>query len=137
VVVVLATNVIYSGLRSSLGASFQLIRAVREVRLTSVVTVPLMFEYEDVLTRPGVLPHLSPQDISGFLDWLVSVSNCYAVHFLWRPFLHDAKDDLVLEAAVTARVDYLVTYNTRDFAGAETFGVSVITPAKLSNLLRL
>ena len=100
------------------------------------VTVPLMFEYEDVLTRPGGLPHLRPADVAGFLDWLVSVSSCYVVHFLWRPFLPDPKDDLVLEANVTAQADYLVTFNTRDFAGSESLGVRVVTPTQLLTLLR-
>jgi putative PIN family toxin of toxin-antitoxin system len=133
----LDTNVIYAGLRSSLGASFRLIRAVREGRLGTDVTAPLMFEYADVLTRPGSLPHLQREDITGFLDWLVSVSSCYVVHFLWRPFLRDPKDELVLEAAFAARADYLVTFNLRDFAGAETLGVHVITPAELLTRLPL
>lgn len=50
------------------------------------------------------------------------------IFFLWRPTLRDPHDDTVLELAVEAAVDYLVTFNTRDFAGAERFGVRVITP---------
>ena len=104
-VVVLDTNVVYSGLRSSLGASSRLIRAVRNGKLHLAVTTPLMFEYEDVLTRPGYLPHLQREEITGFLDWLVSVSSCHAVDFLWRPRLRDSKDELVLEAAFAASAD--------------------------------
>jgi len=49
--------------------------------------------------------------------------------FLWRPFLPDPKDDMVLELAVKAGCDSVVTYNIRDFAGIERFGVSAVTPA--------
>lgn len=134
-VVVFDTNVIYSGLRSSLGASFGLIEAVRKGKVRPAVTAPLLFEYEDVLRRPGYLPHLQPADISSFLDWWVSVSACHTVHFLWRPCLRDAKDDLMLEAAVAASADGLVTFNVRDFAGADALGVRILTPAELLNLL--
>lgn len=39
------------------------------------------------------------------------------------------RDELVLELAVAAGCSHLVTYNVRDFAGAERFGVTVIRPS--------
>ena len=48
--------------------------------------------------------------------------------YLWRPVLSDPGDDHVLEAAVAGGCDGILTYNQRDFAGAERFGVRVITP---------
>ena len=50
------------------------------------------------------------------------------VFFLWRPFLPDPKDDMVLELAVAAGCDAIVSYNKRDLAGAERFGVRLCTP---------
>ncbi len=92
-------------------------------------------DYDDVANRPGRLPHLAPAEITGFLDWLVSVSTQHKVHFLWRPLLRDPKDDMVLEAAVAANSDYLVTFNTSDFEGASSLGVRVITPPQLLALI--
>jgi predicted nucleic acid-binding protein len=43
-------------------------------------------------------------------------------------FLPDPKDDFVLELAVESRCDFIVTYNAKDFAGAEKFGLEVVTP---------
>jgi len=43
-------------------------------------------------------------------------------------FLRDPKDHFVLELAVESRADFLLTFNARDFAGAERFGIQVITP---------
>jgi predicted nucleic acid-binding protein len=47
---------------------------------------------------------------------------------LWRPFLRDPEDDLALELAVAANCEGIVTFNATDFAGAERFGLSVMTP---------
>jgi predicted nucleic acid-binding protein len=44
-----------------------------------------------------------------------------------RPFLRDAKDDMVLELAVAAGSDVIVTYNKDDFCGVEQFGIRVMT----------
>jgi hypothetical protein len=36
------------------------------------------------------------------------------IHFLWRPFLADADDDLVLELASAAGCRHIVTHNVND-----------------------
>jgi len=53
------------------------------------------------------------------------------VFYLWRPTLRDPKDDLVLEVAVAAGCEGIVTFNERDFAGAERFGLRVMPPGEL------
>ncbi len=120
---------------SATGASFRLISFVLPGVLRPAVTAPLVFEYDDVASCPGLLPHLSPAEVTGFLDWFVSVSSQHKVHFLWRPLLHDPKDDMVLEAAVAASADYLLTFNTTDFDGASSLGVRVVTPSQLLALI--
>jgi len=92
------------------------------------LSVPLVLEYEDVAKRPGLVPALSIQDIDDILDYLCSVAHRHAIFFLWRPFLKDPKDDMVLELAVEARCEYIVTFNRRDFAGSGQFGIAVLTP---------
>ena len=134
-IVVLDTNVIVSALKSSVGASFRIIELIRTGAVQPAVTAPLVFEYDDVCHRPALIPHLSAAEVEGFLDWLVSLATTHRVHFLWRPFLRDPKDDLVLEAAVAARADFLVTHNVTDFAGAEALGVRVVTPAAFIQLV--
>lgn len=131
VLVVLDTNIILSALKSKAGASFRLITLLRSGALRTAVTVPLVLEYQDVVSRSGLLPHLTPTQTSAFLDWYVSVSVQRDVHFLWRPLLRDPKDDMVLEAAVAASAEYLVTHNISDFRGAASLGVRVVTPAQL------
>jgi predicted nucleic acid-binding protein len=42
---------------------------------------------------------------------------------------------MVLECAVSARADYIVTYNLSDFLKAESLGVRVVTPSILLEIL--
>ena len=56
------------------------------------------------------------------------MANQREVFYLWRPFLKDARDDMVLELAVGAECNFIVTYNKRDFRGVERFGIAVVTP---------
>lgn len=94
------------------------------------LSVPLVLEYEDVLLRQ--LPNLTinTSDIQNFIDFHCAVASHHQIFFLWRPYLRDPKDDMVLELAVKAECDSVVTYNIRDFAGIEQFGISAITPAE-------
>jgi predicted nucleic acid-binding protein len=73
---------------------------------------------------------INSSDVQDFLDFHCSVANHHQIFFLWRPFLLDPKDDMVLELVVKAGCDSVVTYNIRDFTGIEQFGVSAVTPAK-------
>lgn len=131
---VVDSNVIFSGLRSSRGFSFAVIQALRQCRFKSVLTAPLLFEYEDLLRRGGIA-HLNDRDINEFLDWFASVSSLHEVFYLWRPLLPDPEDDHVLEAAVAAGAGCIVTFNVRDFAPAAAFGVDVVTPAEFIALI--
>lgn len=128
---VLDTNVLIAALRSRRGASFKLLTHMgRNPALALNLSVPLVLEYEEVAKRPGNAPNLSAADIDAVIDYLCAVARLQEIFFLWRPHLKDPKDDLVLELAVTAQAD-IVTFNLKDFSGAETFGVRVLTPQAL------
>jgi putative PIN family toxin of toxin-antitoxin system len=129
--VVLDTNVLVSVLRSSRGASHQLLRRLGTDAFEHVISVALVLEYEDALTRPGSGLALSRPNIEAVLDYLCASGRQQPIHYLWRPALPDPKDDLVLEVAVNGECDAIVTFNTRNFQGAERFGVAVLTPAEL------
>jgi predicted nucleic acid-binding protein len=127
---VLDSNVLVSGLRSRRGASFQLLHLVGTGRFTTVVSVPLVVEYEHALldTAHG-LPYGSGE-IRRFIDYFCTVSERRMVHFLWRPLLPDVNDDMVLEAAVAGRCRHIVTFNVRDFTGTERFGIHALPPTE-------
>lgn len=101
---------------------------VRDGLVIPCISVTLVFEYEDVLTRQRRVLQLNLADIKTYLGFMVNQSERIKVYYLWRPCLKDPKDDMVLEVAVTAGVEYIVTHNTRDFEGANQFGIQVVTP---------
>ncbi len=133
--VVIDTNVLVSGLRSRNGGSFQVLRRVGTADFRTHLSVPLLFEYEDVLMRTVAGQFVSPDTVDAVLDYHCSVSSHHVIYFLWRPFLRDPGDDLVLELAVAAQASLIVTHNLRDFAGVERFGIRAISPADFLFLL--
>lgn len=126
--IVLDTNVIVAGLRSQRGASYRLLTEVGKGRFEIALSVPLVLEYEDALLRTTTATGLSRAEVDAVLDYFCSVGHLQSIFFLWRPLLPDPKDDLALELAVAARCRSIVTYNLRDFRGAESFGLTVETP---------
>jgi len=126
--IVLDTNVIISALRSRRGASAKLLPLIGTERFNIHISVPLTLEYEEVLLRQREILRLSPEDVADLVDGLSALAHHHKIYFLWRPYLRDAKDEMVLELAVVARCDYIITYNVNDFKGAERFGIEVKTP---------
>ena len=126
--VVLDTYVLVAGLRSPFGASFRLLELLGDGRLALQLSVPLVLEYEAVLKRQARELGLTHADLDAVLDQLCAIGTPRVIFYLWRPVLRDPKDDMVLELAVEAGVDALVTHNVRDFAEAAQFDVAVRTP---------
>jgi putative PIN family toxin of toxin-antitoxin system len=129
--VVLDTCILYSALRSSTGASHRIVKSMPNPKFRPMVSTPVFFEYEEVLRRPKQFPHLSPQDIEDFLDFISSACDHVRINFLWRPQLQDPEDDLILELAVSGQADAIITYNQRDFVGSDQFGIRIISPGEL------
>lgn len=126
--IIVDTNVLLSALRSQLGASFRLLSLIEDARFQMNLSVALVLEYEDVLKRPELNLNLNVQEIDDVINFLCKSSNLHEIFYLWRPTLRDPKDDFVLELAVESNCDYIVTFNTKDFAKAELFGIKAITP---------
>jgi putative PIN family toxin of toxin-antitoxin system len=131
--IVLDTNVIVTALCSKRGASAKLLPLVGTERFHIHVSVPLVLEYEEVLLRQRVSLGLTPEDVADLVDGLSALAHHHKIYYLWRPYLRDEKDEMVLELAVVARCDYIITYNKDDFKGAEKFGIEVITPKEFLN----
>ena len=126
--VVLDSNVLVSALRSRRGASFQIVALLRAGRFEVALSVPLALEYEAVLLRHARQLGLARNEADGLIDYLCDVGYRQAIHFLWRPALTDPRDEFILELAVAANCNAIVTHNVRDFAGASRFDVQVIRP---------
>ena len=128
--IVIDTNVLVSALRSRRGASFKLVSVLPSDEFSIAISVPLVLEYEDALKRLESSA-ITEQDIGNFVDFLCKIGHHQEIFFLWRPFLPDPSDDHVLEVAVAAGCDTIVTYNKRDFRGIEHFGMRILDPREL------
>ena len=131
---VLNTDVLVAALRSDRGASRQLLLAALELRVVTLISVPLILEYEAVLTRPEQLKGfgLTIGEVNSILDALVAVAEPVTFRFLWRPQLKDPSDEMVLETAVNGNADYLATFNLRHFLEpAALFGMRAAVPGHI------
>ncbi len=90
---------------------------------------------EAELVRHAGLLGWRRQDAVELVDYLCRVAHRQEIHFLWRPALTDPNDEFVLELAVAAGCDALVTHNVRDFGGASRFAPRVLTPFEFSKVL--
>ncbi|SEL46153.1 putative toxin-antitoxin system toxin component, PIN family [Ectothiorhodospira marina] len=128
--VVLDTSVLVAAMRSQQGASHQLLRHLPSPHFTPALSVALYMEWQSVLTRPEHRPPgISDAQMLGFLRYLASLSRLQDVHYLWRPFLRDPNDDMVLECAVASRSCFIVTHNIKDFRRSQELGVEAIRPS--------
>lgn len=124
--VVFDTNILYSALRSRNGASFALLSSLPDDKFAVNVSVPLVLKYEDVLKRAVDELRFDFHEIDQLLDNICAMANRHDVFYLWRPFLSDTGDDMVLELAVKAGCEYIVTYNKQDFKGVDALGLNVV-----------
>ena len=135
--IVLDTSVLVAAARSRNGASYQLVSMLPTPSFDFALTIALYTEWQAVLTRPEHMPPGVTVDAAlAYLHYLASLAHLQDVHFLWRPFLHDPDDDMVLECAVASGSQYIVTHNVRDFRRVPELKVQAITPADFLNLLR-
>ena len=127
----LDTSVMVAALRSSREASRQLLLGALTHRFELLLSVPLLLEYEAVLTRAEQLTAfgIGRRDVERALDDITSVARPVRLSYRWRRQLSDAKDDMVLETAVNGNADAVVTFDQADFAPlGERFDCRVMLP---------
>jgi putative PIN family toxin of toxin-antitoxin system len=136
---ILDTDVIVAAIRSTSGASAEIVRRVLRWEMRIEMSVALVLEYEAVVTRAEHLQAggLTGAEATNLIDALAAVADPVDIHFRWRPQLRDADDEMVLEAAINAQDRTIVTFNTRDFAmAADKFNVALATPRQILEILK-
>ncbi len=132
---VIDTNVLVAALRSSSGASYQLLLAADRGDFEIALSVPLLAEYDDVCARPGLEIPIPPDAVESVVGRLAQIAHKQPIYYLWRSILPDPKDDMVLEVAIASGSSHIVTFNRKDFRPAPEFGISVKLPSEFIRLL--
>jgi putative PIN family toxin of toxin-antitoxin system len=133
--IVIDTNVVIAALRSKRGASSKVLSLIGTLKFEIHNSVPLVLEYEEILQRQRAEIGLSQEDVSVLIDSLCALAHHHDIYFLWRPTLPDADDELILELAVSAQCNYIVTHNIADFEGVDRFGIKVVTPGEFLRII--
>lgn len=121
VTVVLDTNILIAALLRGGGSARAVLRACLQGHYQPVLGPALLSEYEDVLGRSELFAGsaLSVKERDDVFDGLMHRSRWVEVFYAWRPNLPDEADNHLIELAVAAQADAIVTRNLRDVARGE------------------
>jgi putative PIN family toxin of toxin-antitoxin system len=132
--VVIDTNV-FIGACLGQGACCAVLAAYLEEKLTPLMGVALLAEYEDVLNRSKlfVRSRLDAAERNELLDIFLATCRWTRIYYGWRPNLQDEGDNHLVELAVAGGADYIVTRNLRDVARMELLfpNLKVVFPETL------
>jgi len=73
--------------------------------------------------------------VDSLLDDVAARATHHAIFYLFRPFLTDPDDELILELALASGSSYIVTHNRADFRDAGRLGFGVVTPGEFLNMI--
>jgi putative PIN family toxin of toxin-antitoxin system len=133
--IVIDTNVILAGLKSSSGASFKLLNMMNDSRFNLNISATLIVEYEDVLKRNSLDLGLTFDSIERFIDGICSIANHHEIFFLWRPLSRDPDDDFILDLAIKSQSDFIISYNEKDLKNIRKFGIDILNPKEFLQLI--
>lgn len=138
--VVIDTNV-FIGVCLGQGACRAVIAACLEERLTPLMGVALLAEYEDVLGREAlfVRSRLDAAEREELLNIFLAMCRWTRIYYGWRPNLRDEGDNHLVELAVAGGAEYIVTRNLRDVARMELLfpELKVVFPETLLKEIKL
>ena len=133
--VVIDTNVIVSAL---IGSSFprQIVyNLVFEKKIIVCTSTELFKEYIEVLNRDKFRKY--PEFVTKaeiVLNKLFELSLKY-IPSVKLSVIKDEPDNRVLELAVSAQADFIITGNTRDFSFTQYEGIRIVTPEQFIQLI--
>ncbi len=136
---VLDTNVLVSAVLSRGSPPDSILQAWRKGSFELVTSAPLLYELAGVLARPRVSQRLgwSADERREFLAALRNAAILVVPQRELRVVRADPSDDRLLEAAVEAQADYLVSGDQHLLDIGSYEGLQIVSPVRFSTLLLL
>jgi putative PIN family toxin of toxin-antitoxin system len=131
--VVLDTSVVVAGLRSATGASAKIVQLIQRGEVIVCLDYKMSCEYRHVAMRPEhrKASGLTAAQIEDFLSVLEDIAEPIRMKRRYRNLSPDPADDMVLEVALNAAADAIVTHNLRHLKEpGSRFGINVLTPGE-------
>ena len=130
--IVIDTNVFVAGLRSTGGASREVLRQSLEGRFQPLFGNALWLEYGDLLGRPARGELTTAEERLAVLAALARRGRWITVYYGGRPNLPDEADNHLIELALAGNAKAIVTHNVRDVRRGELLFVKwrILTPAE-------
>ncbi|AFY80888.1 putative toxin-antitoxin system toxin component, PIN family [Oscillatoria acuminata] len=126
--IIVDTNVLLAGLKSSRGASYKFLTLLNDGRWCLNVSTTLVLEYEEILKRERVQLGLTLEEVDYIVNGICTIARHRQIFYLWRPIARDPDDDFLVDLAVECQADCIITYNKRDLQEAERFGIRILSP---------
>ncbi len=130
--IVLDTNILIAALLRAGGTARAVLRACLSAQYDPVLGPALLAEYEDVLGRTDLFADsvLSRKERNEVFDGFLNRCRWVEVFYAWRPNLPDEADNHLIELAVAAQADAIVTRNLHDVSRGELKfpSLRVLTP---------
>ncbi len=132
--VVVDTNVLLSGLIRPRGAPGAIVRALKEGRIVPVLSRPMLEEIGAVLSRPWLQEKygLDEAAVETVLRFLVTRGELVEPRIKIRR-CRDPRDDVFLEAAVSASAERLVTGDKDLLEMGSVEGVTIVTVRQMAD----
>src|SRR5688572_13605129 len=108
---VMDTNVFLGALWSTQGAAHEILQQLRSDRWQLLLSNHLLLEYEEVAKRYAAGMELTLGDIDDVLDAICTTAEQRQLKPDWPPHLPDADDEPLLQLAVEAEADCIITRN--------------------------
>ena len=130
--VVVDTNILVAALLRGGRNTRAVLRGCMRGPYQPVVGPALLAEYEDLLGREALFRDsvLTAPQRDEVLDGFLNCCRWVEVFYAWRPNLPDEADNHLIELAVAAQADVIVTRNLRDLTRGELKfpGLQVLAP---------
>ncbi|HEU5432981.1 MAG TPA: putative toxin-antitoxin system toxin component, PIN family [Thermomicrobiales bacterium] len=134
----LDANVLASGIagwRRQETAPLACLRRALNGDITLVISDELLNELYRTLQKPYFIQHTAPEDLNSVFQLILDVGDMAERTVIIHGVATHPEDDLILAAAVSADVDYLVTGDRQLLALGDHGGVRIVSPAAFLALL--